>query len=190
MEEVTIEVTNVEEPGTVMLSTLQPQVGVSITATLSDSDTFGDGGAKLPSITWQWYRGSSVIAGATAGAGTVMSSYTPTTGDIGRVLSAKAMYDDGEDDDKTAQEDSAHAVREAPDSNIPPTFPTPGGQTNTNQERKVAENMPSGTNVGAPVEASDPDVLTYSLGGTDEASFSIDRAPVSCRPRRNSTTRT
>ena len=37
----TIEVTNVEEPGTVMLSTLQPQVGEAITATLSDPDTFG-----------------------------------------------------------------------------------------------------------------------------------------------------
>ena len=29
-EEVTIEITNVEEPGTVMLSTLQPQVEVGI----------------------------------------------------------------------------------------------------------------------------------------------------------------
>ena len=33
-----IEVTNVEEPGTVTLSTLQPQVGVAITATLTDPD--------------------------------------------------------------------------------------------------------------------------------------------------------
>ena len=33
---VTVEVTNVEEAGTVMLSTLQPQVGVGITATLTD----------------------------------------------------------------------------------------------------------------------------------------------------------
>ena len=33
-EVVTIEVTNVEEPGTVTMSTLQPQVGVAITATL------------------------------------------------------------------------------------------------------------------------------------------------------------
>ena len=52
-----------------------------------------------------------------------MSSYTPTTGDVGSVLRATAMYDDGEDEDKTAQEDSAHAVRQAPESNIPPTFP-------------------------------------------------------------------
>ena len=34
MEEVTIEVTNVDEPGTVTLSTLQPQVDREITATL------------------------------------------------------------------------------------------------------------------------------------------------------------
>ena len=37
-EEVTIEVTNVEEPGMVTLSTLQPQVGVEITAILTDPD--------------------------------------------------------------------------------------------------------------------------------------------------------
>ena len=176
MEGVTIEVTNVDEDGTVMLSALQPQEGVSITATLSDPDTFGDGDAKLSSITWQWYRGSTAIAGATPGAGAAMSSYTPTSGDVGSVLRAIAMYDDGEDEDKTAQEDSAHAVREAPDSNIPPTFPTPAEQEDTNQTRKVAENTPSGTNVGAPVEASDPDVLTYSLSGTDAASFDINRA--------------
>ena len=38
MEEVTIEVTNVDEPGTVTLSTLQPQLGVAIMATLADPD--------------------------------------------------------------------------------------------------------------------------------------------------------
>ena len=37
-EEVEIEVTNVDESGTITLSTLQPQVGVELTATLSDSD--------------------------------------------------------------------------------------------------------------------------------------------------------
>ena len=170
-EVVTVKVTNVEEPGTVTMSTLQPQVGVTIMATLDDPDN-----DTATTVTWQWYRGNSEIVGATVGAGTVMSSYTPATGDVGSVLRATAMYDDGEGEDKTAQEDSAHAVREAPDSNIPPTFPTPAEQDNTNQTRKVAENTPSGTNVGAPVEASDPDVLTYSLGGTNAASFDINRA--------------
>ena len=102
--------------------------------------------------------------------------YTPAAGDVGSVLSATAMYDDGEGDDKTAQQDSAHAAREAPTSNVPPTFPTPAGQTDTNQARKVAENTPAGTNIGDPVAASDTDVLTYSLGGTDVESFGINRA--------------
>ncbi len=41
--------------------------------------------------------------------------------------------------------------------------------------RYVAENTSSGTNIGAPVSATDAnnDVLTYSLSGTDSASFDI-----------------
>ena len=176
-EELTVEVTNVEEPGTVMLSTLQPQVGVAITATLDDPDNIG--ADDLSSVSWQWYRGNSEIVGATDGAGAIMSSYTPTTGDVGSVLRATAMYDDGEDEDKTAQEDSAHAARQAPESNIPPTFPDQdlvAGGVQTEQTREVAENTPAGTNIGAPVVASDPDVLTYSLDATGAMSFDINRA--------------
>ena len=177
-EELTIEVTNVEEPGTVTLSTLQPQVGEAITATLTDPDTIEDD--DVTTVTWQWYRGNSEIVGATDGAGMLMSPYTPTTGDVGSVLRATAMYDDGEDEDKTAQEDSAHAVRQAPESNIPPTFPDQDLVTQnvqTAQTRTVAENTPAGTNIGAPVVASDPDVLTYSLDdGEDAAAFDINRA--------------
>ena len=119
MEEVTIEVTNVEEPGTVTLSTLQPQVGVVIMATLTDPDdpTNTDGTISESDATWQWYRGNIEIVGATT------ASYTPTAGDVGSILRATAMYDDGEGEDKTAQEDSAHAVRQAPASNVPPSFP-------------------------------------------------------------------
>ena len=174
MEEVTIEVTNVEEPGTVTLSTLQPQVGVAIMATLDDPDN-----EAASTVTWQWYRGNSEIVGATEGKGMIMSPYTPTTGDGSSVLRAKAMYDDGEGEDKTAQEDSAHAVRGAPASNIPPSFPDQDlsmGGVQAAQTREVAENTRAGRNLGAPVVASDPDVLTYSLSGTDEASFDINRA--------------
>ena len=173
-EAVMIKVTNVEEPGTVTLSTLQPQVGVAITAILTDPDN-----ATNTTVTWQWYRGNSEIVGATDGAGAFMSPYTPTTGDVGSVLRATAMYDDGEDEDKTAQEDSAHAVRQAPESNIPPTFPDQDLEdvgVQTQQTREVAENTPAGTNIGAPVVASDPDVLTYSLDATGAMSFDINRA--------------
>ena len=177
MEEVTIEVTNVEEPGTVMLTTLQPQVGVTIMATLTDPDNIG--ADNLSSIDWQWYRGNTAIAGATNGTGAITSTYTPAAGDIGSVLSAKAMYDDDEGDDKTAEQESAHAAREAPTSNVPPSFPTPVGQENTDQEREIPENTPAGTNIGAPVTASDTDVLTYSLetpNAEDAANFDVNRA--------------
>ena len=42
--------------------------------------------------------------------------------------------------------------------------------------REVAENTDAGMDIGDPVMATDAnrDDLTYSLGGTDEASFSID----------------
>ena len=42
--------------------------------------------------------------------------------------------------------------------------------------RNVPENTPPGTNIGAPVSATDEDgdTLTYSLGGQDVASFDID----------------
>ena len=175
-EEVTVRVTNVEEAGMIMLSTLQPQVGVAITATLSDGD--GIDIDNLASIEWQWYRGNTPIAGATLGEGSLTSTYTPAAGDIGSMLIAKAMYDDDEGDDKMAEQPSAHAAREAPTSNVAPTFPTPVGQDNTNQAREIAENTPAGTNIGDPVSANDTDVLTYSLdpNNADASSFDINRA--------------
>ena len=109
--------------------------------------------------------------------------YTPTTGDVGSRLRARAMYNDGEDEDedKTAQEDSANSVRRAPASNSDPVFPdqdltTPNVQ-DTGQEREVAENTPAGRNLGARVAATDSgDVLTYSTSGADAESFDINRA--------------
>ena len=117
MKDVIIEVTNVDEPGTVTLSTLQPQVDVAITATLDDPDN------GTADITWQWYRGSSPISGANDGANSTTSSYTPAAGDVRSTLRARAMYDDGEGEDKTAQQVSANRVRSVPTANTPPVFP-------------------------------------------------------------------
>ncbi len=58
--------------------------------------------------------------------------------------------------------------------NNPPVF-VEGDST----ERSIAENTPAGRNIGSPVVATDPDeedTLTYSLGGTDAATFSIESA--------------
>ena len=116
-KEVEIDVTNVEEPGTIMLSTLQPQVGRVITATLDDPDT-----ETANTVTWQWYRGSTPISGATDGVGTDSSTYTPDAGDVGSTLRPRAMYDDGEGEDKTAWGESYRSARSAPQSNTAPVF--------------------------------------------------------------------
>ena len=100
--------------------------------------------------------------------------YMPVTGDVGSKLKAKATYRDGEDaeNDKTAEGSSARSVRSVPTSgNIDPCVPGPRTRQprhgTTAQTREVAENTPSGRNIGAPVVASDTgDVLTYSIDAT------------------------
>ena len=57
-----------------------------------------------------------------------------------------------------------------PQINNAPAFTAGSGTT-----RSVAENTPAGVNIGGPVSATDADgdILTYSLGGTDAASFGV-----------------
>ncbi len=65
-----------------------------------------------------------------------------------------------------------------PASNGAPVF-TEGASTT----RSVAENTPSGNNIGDLVPATDPDgdTITYSLGGTDAAAFGIDSSNAQLR---------
>ena len=54
---VTVNVVDDEDPGTVMLSQLEPQVGQTVIATLSDKD----GGRTVTA--WQWYRDATSATG-------------------------------------------------------------------------------------------------------------------------------
>ena len=67
---VTVNIQNVEEPGTVTLSTVQPQEGTSLTATLEDDD-------EPTGTTWQWYRTSSRGSTGAAITNANSRSYTP-----------------------------------------------------------------------------------------------------------------
>ena len=169
---VTITVENVEEPGTVALTTdtgtIQARVGV--TAALEDDD--------IPTgVTWQWARSDNGrtlwvnIQGATSAA------YTPTLEeDRGRYIRATASYTDGHGPNKTAAQVSAR-VGDPPPVNSPPVFPPA-----EDGRREVEENSAAGPEVGAPVAATDlnagdsavNDPLVYSLSGTDAASFTIN----------------
>lgn len=55
----------------------------------------------------------------------------------------------------------------------------------TSTTRSVAENTPSNTNIGSPISATDVDndTLTYTLGGTDATSFSLDSSTGQLRTR-------
>ena len=187
--DVTVVVTNVNEPGSVTLSSIQPAVGTPLTATVTDPD--GD----VTNVIWQWTSGSTR---ATADAEDIddatSATYTPTagdpaddedTGDIGNFLRVRVFYNDpqGLDDKDTADEIenqrdveivSKNAVRELPETNAAPVF------TERSVMREVAENTVAGGSVGDdPVTATDgdEDVLTYSLsGGADKDAFDIDQA--------------
>ena len=155
--EVSIDVNNVDEAGTVSLSPEQPEIGTPVAASLRDLD------GSLSDISWQWARSSdgsdwSDISGANS------DSYTPVADDVGVHLQATASYTDGHGPGK-----SAHAVMERQTAQRGPSFE--GDVTLT-----VDENAPPGSLVGDAVAATDPDgdVLTYSLSGTDASSFVLD----------------
>ncbi len=155
--EVSIDVSNVDEAGTVSVSLEQLEVGTALAASLSDPD------GSLSNISWQWARSSdrtdwSDITGANS------DSYTPVADDVGIYLQATASYTDGHGPGK-----SAHAVMERQTAQRGPSFE--GDVTFT-----VDENTPPGSLVGDAITATDPDgdVLTYSLSGTDASSFVLD----------------
>ena len=172
--EVTITVTDVDEPGEISLSPEEvPEPGVEITASLAD----GDG--TISGVTWQWQRSEdgeaeepvwTNISGATS------DSYTPDeTDDVisggdndgeGYYLRATVSYTDGEGGGKSA----TAVAGQVGTANTRPQFPA----SETGQ-RSVPENSRSGTSIGDPVAAVDPDgnSLTYSLTGTDAESFAI-----------------
>ena len=157
--EVSIDVSNVDETGTVSVSLEQPEVGTALTVSLSDPD------GSLSDISWQWARSSdgsnwSDISGANS------DSYTPVADDVGIYLQAVASYTDGHGPGK-----SAHAVMEQQTAQRGPSFE--GDVTFT-----VDENTPPGSLVGDAITATDPDgdVLTYSLSGIDASSFVLNQS--------------
>ena len=156
---VNVNIQNVEEPGTVTLSSVQPQENVALTATLDDDDQpFG--------TTWQWYRTSSRGSAGTAITNADSRSYTPVGDDVASYLRVVASYDDGYHTGKTAVAVSANRVLAINPDNVRPEFPADG-----NYNRSIRENTRAGTNLGAPVRATDAnnDRLTYSaLTPTDQ----------------------
>ena len=100
---VTVTVENVDEPGTVTLSTTTPTVGTGVTASLSDLD----GGVTNQS--WQWQRSSNGVSWSNISGATV-NSYNPESTDVGKRLMARATYHDVHGTGKSATSAATSAV--------------------------------------------------------------------------------
>ncbi len=160
--DVTVAVENSEEPGTLALSSEQPQTETVLTTTLTDPD-------RVLSASWSWERSRnrsswSVISGETA------NSYTPTDADLNHYLRVTVAYSDGHGSGKSRSVVTAQAVREPPPVNYPPVF------ADARTTSDVAENAGEGDAVGDAVTATDAnnDRLAYTLTGGDVDSFTID----------------
>ncbi len=166
MQDVTITIENVEEQGTVTLSsdTGTIRARVPVMATLQDDD--------IPSgvVMWQWSRSPNGRTDWVNIAGATSATFEPTDDDEGNYIRATASYTDGHGTATKTANAVSPRVGDAPPVNSAPAFPS----TETGQ-REVAEDATGGRSFGDPVVATDfnNDTLYYSLSGTDEATFEI-----------------
>ena len=174
-------VRNRNEPGSIKLSSVQPQIDRPITATLSDPD------GVIGKITWQWLVDGTEVDSANK------ATFTPREGqDEGDPLSVRVdMYKDGEvgadgENQTVAAVSQTYLIREKQTSNRAPVFRDDEENRVTSYVREIKENNTVGnvnSNVGEAVDATDadessatsPNNLTYTLGGADKDSFEIDR---------------
>ena len=181
---VTVTVTDVDEGGEVVISWLQPEVEIEITASLTDPDGPADTDppitTAITTTTWAW-EVSEVAAdvldidnedhwGTAPGTGADEDGYTPTADDVGKYLRVMATYTDNDNDD-----DDTNATKTARMMSANPVQALGGGSKNESPdfegekvERSVAETAAVGDDVPGPVVAtvrarSDTDMLTYSL---------------------------
>ena len=177
---VVVTVTDVDEPGKVTLSSLQPQADVSLTATLDAPEQ-----STTDTETWKWEKSRSRTSGWTTidDAGSA-NTYLPTTATGSYYLRATATYKDADGTERTAAAVSATECGRRLLQTPQPAFPDDPADVNN---RDVAENSPAGTNVGKPVKANDTsgEVLTYSLTDQNTGGFEIDpvTAQITVGPR-------
>ncbi len=174
-EVITIAIINVDEKGTVELSQ-EPKEEEVLTATLEDPDE------GVTGVTWQWARSSSSSGGFTDIKDANNATYRPLNDSTGMYLRATVTYMDAQ---APGVSKSAYVIsnkRTLWKASGSPQFLDPDDNDLDSTMREVNENVRAGTNVGAPVAATDigdrgrPENLTYELGGADAASFDIDQS--------------
>ena len=163
--DVTITVTDADDPGSLTLSSQNPTVGSTLTATLDDQD----GG--VTGETWKWETSPNGTDTWTVIDGETTSSYTPVADDDGDFLRVTVTYTDDDGGGKSAEATTGNAVVTRDPTNVHPSF------ADESTTREVPENTPAGENIGAPVSAIAGDskgTLVYSLDTEGATNFGID----------------
>ncbi|MXW24048.1 MAG: hypothetical protein F4Z96_05255, partial [Chloroflexi bacterium] len=158
---VTINLINVDEPGTVTISGMEVG-GETLSASVTDID------GTVSNLTWQWALAASASGPFAPISGATNNTYTIVAVDVNRYLRATASYTDPQGSGKSASAVTGQIAA----SNNEPTFGVDGVLT-----REVAENSGANVDIGAAVAASDDDTgdtLYYWLTGSDASSFTID----------------
>ena len=107
----TVNLVNVDEPGSVSLSSSEPEVGTSVTATLTDPDV-------VNSSDWRWEKSQDGVNGWTTIPGASTEAYTPASGDVDMYLRAMVDYTDGEGSGKSADGMTADTVKEVVETSL------------------------------------------------------------------------
>ena len=111
-EAVTSAAVTEDDDGSVTLSPASPEVGDTVTATLSDPD----GG--VTGATWQWASSSNGTTNWIPILGTTSATYTVVEANVGNYLRATASYDDSVGDGKSAEAVTSSAVSEDDDGTV------------------------------------------------------------------------
>ena len=95
--QVTVAITNLDEPGTVRVVPGTPVVNALLTASLTDPD------GEVTGASWQWQRSDDGTSNWTDITGATSTTYTPVTADQGKYLRVRVSYDDPEASGKSAE---------------------------------------------------------------------------------------
>ena len=165
--EVVVNITNLDELGSVSFDKPQPQAGRPLTATASDPD-HPDGG--IEDEAWQWARSMDGETGWMDIDKATSASRMPVAADVGYYLRATVTYKDMFAEGQTASEVTEKPVEAKTTANAAPSFAdhdSDGDATNDVQVTlSVEENAEDESKVGKrPLTASDEDndLLLYSI---------------------------
>ncbi len=162
--DVSVTVTDVDEPGKVTIDQPQPQATRSL-----EADGPGDPDGGVDEISWQWSRSESAGGPWTDISGATSAKRTPTTDDIAHYLRATVTYVDVHGDQSESAV-TANPVEARTLANAAPEFDEDEIEAITVGENKVG-------NIGEPIVATDDD--------NDELLYDVDTASTTDVPNDN-----